>query len=120
MKLTEALKENQVLNENSLPDRRDHVSDSLVLRTSIPLLGPYVAPRTATEQTLVAIWCEALDMDQVGVVDTYDDLGGDSIAAAIIFARIEKAFSLDISTEMLADASTVEQLAREIDALKNR
>jgi acyl carrier protein len=99
------------------PPRIVQASDRVVPRAQFPLLGAYVAPRTATEHTLAEIWRQALDMDQVGITDKYDNLGGDSLLAAGIFAEIEKAFAVDIPIASLLDLPTVELLARKIDEL---
>ena len=92
-------------------------SGPIVLRRQLPLLGPYVAPRTATERRLAEIWCNALGMDQIGIADGYEDLGGDSLRAAGIFAEIEQTFAIEIPMATLVDAPTIEQLARRVDAL---
>jgi amino acid adenylation domain-containing protein len=42
---------------------------------------PYVAPRTALEARLAAIWVELLGVERVGVHDNFFDLGGDSLSA---------------------------------------
>jgi acyl carrier protein len=97
------------------PQRFVQGSDRIVPRAQFPLLGAYVAPRTATEHTLAEIWRRALDMDQVGIADKYDNLGGDSLLAAAIFAEIEKAFAVDIPIATLLDTPTVGLLARRID-----
>ena len=89
----------------------------IVLRRQLPLLGPYVAPRTATERKLAEIWCKTLGMDQIGIADGYEDLGGDSLRAAGIFAEIEQTFAIEIPMATLVDAPTIEQLARSVDAL---
>ncbi len=39
----------------------------------------YIAPRTATERTLAAVWAEVLCRDRIGVTDNFFALGGDSI-----------------------------------------
>jgi acyl carrier protein len=92
-------------------------TSTIVLRRQFPLLGDYVPPRTPTEQKLAEIWRSALSMDQVGVVDSYEDLGGDSLLAAGIFAEIEKTFSITVAMALLVEAPTIEQLAPRIDAL---
>ena len=97
------------------PQRFIQASDRVVPRAQFPLLGAYVAPRTGTEHTMAEIWRQALDMDQVGITDKYDNLGGDSLLAAAIFAEIEKAFAVDIPIATLLDAPTVELLAKRID-----
>ena len=92
-------------------------SSLIVLRRQLPLLGPYVSPRTPTEHKLAEIWRNALGMDQIGVADGYEDLGGDSLRAAGIFAEIEQTFAIEIPMATLVDAPTIEQLARRVDAL---
>jgi len=92
-------------------------SGPIVLRRQLPLLGPYVAPRTATERKLAEIWRNALGMDQIGIADGYEDLGGDSLRAAGIFAEIEQTFAIEIPMATLVDAPTIEQLAQRVDAL---
>jgi len=92
-------------------------SGPIVLRRQLPLLGPYVAARTATECKLAEIWCKTLGMDQIGIADGYEDLGGDSLRAAGIFAEIEQTFAIEIPMATLVDAPTIEQLARTVDAL---
>jgi acyl carrier protein len=89
-------------------------SSTLVRRQQLPLLGEYVGPRTPTERKLTEIWSEELGMD----TDNYEDLGGDSLLAASIFARIETTFGVDIPMYSLVDAPTIEQLARQIDCLR--
>jgi len=92
-------------------------SGTIVLRRQLPLLGPYVAPRPPTEQKLAEIWRNGLGMDQIGITDGYEDLGGDSLRAAGIFAEIEQAFAIEIPMATLVDAPTIEQLARRVDEL---
>lgn len=90
---------------------------AVVLRRQLPLLGPYVPPRTATEHKLAEIWRNALGMDQIGIADGYEDLGGDSLRAAGIFAEIEQSFGIEIPMATLVEAPTIEQLARRVDEL---
>ena len=83
-------------------------------------LGPYVAPRTATEQKLADIWRDKLGVDRVGVTDRYEDLGMDSLLAATIFVEIEETFAISMLTTALVDAPTIEQVARKIDKLVSK
>src|SRR5262249_52455986 len=55
-----------------------------------------------------------LSMDQIGVRDEYEGLGGDSLLAAAIFAEIEQTFSIEIPMATLVDALTIEQVAPRI------
>jgi acyl carrier protein len=90
---------------------------SLVRRELLPLPGRYVAPRTPTEVKLAQIWARVLSMDRVGIDDRYQDLGGDSFLARVIFSEAEATFQLDIPLALLAEAATIAQLAARIDTL---
>jgi len=81
------------------------------------LLPEFVAPRTAVEQTIAEIWQRRLGLDQVGMNDRFDDLGGTSLTAAIIFAEIEKTFAIRIPMATLIDAPTVGLLAPKVQRL---
>ncbi|MEU9853530.1 amino acid adenylation domain-containing protein [Streptomyces sp. NPDC047974] len=70
--------------------------------------GP-VAPRTADEGTMAAIWAEVLGVESVGVTDDFFDLGGDSILSIQIVFRSRRA-GLQVSSSDLFRHPTVEQL----------
>jgi acyl carrier protein len=96
---------------------RHNTSSTLVLRQDFQLLGPYVAPRTATERKLAEIFCRALSMDQVSVTDDFEELGGDSLIAATISLEIEQAFSISLPLASLVHSPTIERLAPTVDEL---
>ena len=78
-----------------------------------PELGSsYVAPRTAVEQRLAAIWQESLGIPRIGITDNYFDLGAESLVTAEMFARIERQFGRRVSPGELFQAPTIEQLGR--------
>lgn len=55
--------------------------------TSLSQNKPYVAPRTAQEETFAKIWAEVLHLERVGVEDNIFELGGDSLHVFQIAAR---------------------------------
>ena len=59
-------------------------------------------------------------MDCVGIKDSYEDLGGDSLLAASIFAELEKSFGIKIPWALLTEAGTIEEFAAAIDNMKRR
>jgi amino acid adenylation domain-containing protein len=73
--------------------------------------SPYLAPRTPVEATLAGIWAEALGLEAVGVLDTFGDLGGHSLVATRIAARVADAFRVDIPLPRLMEATTVAAMA---------
>ena len=48
----------------------------------------FIAPRTAWQKKIAAIWSDILGIDRVGIYDSFFDLGGDSMRAAEAFARM--------------------------------
>ncbi len=51
----------------------------------------YVSPKTVTEQMLAAIWQELLEKEPIGALDNFFVVGGDSIMAMQVAARMNKA-----------------------------
>lgn len=73
--------------------------------------GVFVAPRDAVEQTVAGLWCEVFKLDRVGVEENFFDLGGHSLIAAQVHARLRRIFGGDLLLRDLFDAVTVEKLA---------
>jgi len=71
----------------------------------------YVAPGTASEQVIADIWAEVLDLQRVGVGDSFFMLGGDSLLSLRVAARVNAAFSLDLTPRDVLAARTVRALA---------
>jgi amino acid adenylation domain-containing protein len=73
--------------------------------------GEYVAPRTAAEERLAAIWTELLKLDRVGINDNLFELGGHSLVAMRIIARVREAFRIELPLRALFEAPTVGEFA---------
>jgi amino acid adenylation domain-containing protein len=73
--------------------------------------APYVAPRTAIEETLAAIWSQQLEVERVGINDSFFDLGGHSLLAARIFADMQTRLGCRLSVATLLTSPTIAQLA---------
>jgi aryl carrier-like protein len=66
---------------------------------------------------LAEIWRAVLSMDRVGVEDNYHDLGGDSLHARIIFARIAESCGVELPVATLVEAPCIAELARLIERM---
>jgi acyl carrier protein len=86
-------------------------SGNVVRRELIAPPVPYAAPRTELEERMADIWRTALNMDRVGINDDFNDLGADSMIAAIIFGEIEESFGITIPMATILVAPTIAQLA---------
>ncbi len=74
----------------------------------------YRAPATPLERVLAELWAEALDREPVGVDDDFFLLGGHSIVATRLFARITDALGVRIALRALFERRTIAELAAEI------
>jgi amino acid adenylation domain-containing protein len=83
---------------------------SLQLATS-----EYVAPRNQTEEQLISLWNQILQVQKIGVKDNFFELGGHSIKATQLISRIRKEFDVSISFNDVFKTPTVEFLAELID-----
>ncbi|MFD1814822.1 amino acid adenylation domain-containing protein, partial [Rhodococcus gannanensis] len=69
------------------------------------------APVTATEQTIASVFAEVLGAPQVGRGDDFFELGGNSLIATQVAARLGAALGFRVPVRDLFEASTVEALA---------
>ncbi len=76
------------------------------------LESDYVEPRDEIERTLVSFWQELLGVDMVGVKDSFFDLGGHSLIAVRLFAKVKKAFQVEFPISVLFEAPTIERCAQ--------
>jgi acyl carrier protein len=72
---------------------------------------PIATSKDSMEKTLATIWQELLGVNHVSVDDNFFDLGGSSMMAARLFARIEKSLGKRLPLSALYDSPTVKQLA---------
>jgi amino acid adenylation domain-containing protein len=87
-------------------------------RTRPELDRTFVAPRTPTEELLVGIWAQVLDLGRVGIHDNFFDLGGHSLLATQAVSRMRDAFQVDIPLRRLFEVPTVAGLAESIEAAR--
>jgi amino acid adenylation domain-containing protein len=71
----------------------------------------FVPPSTPVEAILTRIWAEILGLDEVGVHDAFLDLGGNSLLAAQISARVLDTLYVEIPIRILLEAPTVAHMA---------
>ena len=100
----------------------DHLpllSNGKVNRSALPapdtirpeLETTFIAPRNETEEQLVAIWSQVLNIDTIGVRDNFFDLGGHSLLAVRMIARVEQVCGKKLALTTLFAGPTVEQVA---------
>ncbi|GJG88973.1 AMP-dependent synthetase [Gemmatimonadetes bacterium T265] len=75
----------------------------------------YVAPTTATEALVAGLCAAVLGVDRVGADDNFFALGGDSVLATQLVARVADAVGRDLPPFAFFEAPTVRALAAAAD-----
>ncbi|RKI15222.1 non-ribosomal peptide synthetase [Corallococcus sp. AB030] len=98
------------LNANGKVDRK-----ALPEPGDAPRAASFVAPRTATEEQLAALFAEVLRVERMGLHDDFFALGGHSLLATQLVSRVRAAFGVELPLRALFGAPTVEALAPKLD-----
>jgi amino acid adenylation domain-containing protein len=95
---------NGKLNRRALPDPFEEAAGR-----------PFTPPCTELEKLLAGIWSEVLEQPQVGIEDGFFDLGGHSMSAVRIVARIQSALQIELTAQQLFEAGTIARLAQIVE-----
>lgn len=79
----------------------------------------FTAPRTPEEKKMAGIWKEVLEVKQIGVYDSFFDVGGHSLNALQIVAKIADLFSVKLPLRDFFQYPTVAELAEKIQEIQN-
>ncbi|CCQ17333.1 non-ribosomal peptide synthetase (fragment), partial [Rhodococcus sp. AW25M09] len=83
------------------------------------LVREYRAPGTDTETVLVAIFETVLGIDRIGVDDDFFVLGGNSLNATRVIARVNAELGTAVDVRSFFDAPTVAELAVAVDSAES-
>ena len=103
------------LTPNGKVDRRALPAPEL---TRPELQEAFVAPRTSIEEVVTGIWSQILGIEQIGIHDDFIALGGDSLMAMQVIARLRRVLQVQLSLTRFFEAPTVAQLAEIVTQLK--
>ncbi|SDZ33524.1 non-ribosomal peptide synthetase [Thermoactinomyces sp. DSM 45892] len=78
----------------------------------------FILPRSQTEEEILDIWREILQIESISVTDSFFDLGGHSLKAAQIVSQISKKCCVPFSIRELFEFVTIRKLAQMIDEKK--
>jgi thioesterase domain-containing protein len=77
--------------------------------------GSYTAPRTDIEKLVAEVWQELMGIPKISIFENFFDIGGRSLVAVQIMARIEKLTGKRLPLATLFEHSTIEKLALRIN-----
>ena len=93
----------------------------LAARLGVPEIRPaarvqvgYVAPRSALEKQIAALFAATLGVERVGMADNFFDLGADSLLVATLLAGIGDLAGVEISFLEFAEVPTVNGVCRRL------
>jgi amino acid adenylation domain-containing protein len=89
---------------------------SALVTTAVADRPDRAAPATPTELRLRDIWAEVLRHEEIGTLEDFFALGGNSLLATRVVARVRRAFDVELTVRALFDAPTIVGLGAAIDA----
>ncbi|MCK4257941.1 MAG: amino acid adenylation domain-containing protein [Halanaerobiales bacterium] len=102
---------NGKINRKSLPDPAKTIDSGV----------EYLAPQSEIEEVLVKIWSEIFGVDGIGVNHNFFDMGGHSLRAMTIVAKIQKELNLEVRLKEIFVNPTIKKLSAYIEnSVKNR
>ncbi len=78
---------------------------------------PKAAPLTLTESSIAGVWSEVLGKD-VGRLDNFLELGGDSLLATRVASRIRNSLNVEVPIVRIIDSESLAVLAGYVDKLR--
>ncbi|MBC7303623.1 MAG: amino acid adenylation domain-containing protein, partial [Nocardia sp.] len=81
-----------------------------------PSAGEDIAPRTPTEALVAEVYRDVLGAPQISALDNFFDLGGNSLTATKVAARLSQVLGTGIAVRALFETPTVDALARKLDS----
>ncbi|HEX3130209.1 MAG TPA: amino acid adenylation domain-containing protein, partial [Thermoanaerobaculia bacterium] len=94
------------LSPNGKVDRKALPEPDLIVSTQ-----ERVPPRTPLERFLAGLWSEALGGVEVGIHDSFFELGGNSISGAVLINRLQREVGEIVHVVAIFDAPTVARMA---------
>ncbi len=76
----------------------------------------FAAPRNEIEKRMAGIWTEILGIERIGINDGFLDMGGNSLNAMSLTARVYKEFNVNLQLSVIFANPTVEGLVLIINA----
>jgi acyl carrier protein len=77
----------------------------------------FIAPANDIEMMLAQVWCEVLELERVSTRDNFFDIGGHSLSATQMLARVRQDLELNVPLRSFFSETTIEGLASLIDRM---
>jgi acyl carrier protein len=71
------------------------------------LQTPYMSPGNPLEEAIAMVWQEFLGIEKIGIDDNFLELGGDSLLATQLVARLRAQFAVNLSLASMFELPTI-------------
>jgi amino acid adenylation domain-containing protein/non-ribosomal peptide synthase protein (TIGR01720 family) len=107
----------RIVELSALPTTTSGKVDRRALPAPLPMTSEFRAPSTDTERIVADCIAEIVGSTQIGLDDDFFQLGGNSLSATRLAARLTAATSTAVPVRTVFDAPRVVDLARAVDAM---
>ncbi|WP_246872436.1 non-ribosomal peptide synthetase [Rhodococcus sp. DMU1] len=90
--------------------------DRAALPAPVFAVREYRAPQTPAQQAVADVFADVLGVERVGLDDSFLDLGGNSLVATRLVARLGAALDTRVPVPLVFEAPTVESLAARLES----
>ncbi|MFJ7962402.1 amino acid adenylation domain-containing protein [Streptomyces sp. NPDC096324] len=90
--------------------------DRAALPAATTAAATHTAPEGPTEELIAALWAELLGRERIGSDDNFFEVGGHSILAIRMAARLQDTFDIDLSVRTVFEQPTVGLLAQAVES----
>jgi amino acid adenylation domain-containing protein len=98
---------NGKINRNALPAPEAAQADD----------SSFIEPSTSAELLLAQIWRDVLKIERIGIHDHFFHLGGHSLMATRVIARLREALQLEVPLRSIFETPTIARLSRKLEHL---
>lgn len=80
----------------------------------------YTAPQTNVQSEIMDVWKQVLNVDKIGILDNFFDIGGNSLKLIRVSSRLSEIFKMEVSITNLFQYPTIQSLANFLREDNNR
>ncbi|MDV6277719.1 amino acid adenylation domain-containing protein [Rhodococcus erythropolis] len=91
--------------------------DRKLLPDPVFVAREFRAPSSVAEIAVAGVFGDVLRLEQVGLDDDFFELGGNSLVATQLVARVGQSLDTQVPVRVLFEASTVERLAAQVESI---
>ncbi|ORC15215.1 phosphopantetheine-binding protein, partial [Rhodococcus qingshengii] len=106
----------QIMVLDAFPLNASGKLDRKLLPEPVFEVAVFRAPVTAVEEIVASVFAEVLGVERVGLDDDFFALGGNSLIATRVAARLGQALDAQVPVRVLFEASSVELLAARVES----